>query len=249
MKTLVPILAALCAVLAAAIFVTVVLRSRSSPTPEETAAAAASSVSMQERTLPSDRPARTAAPQATETSAATTEAATTAADPSAWQAAYRAYLSSYESEDWIEPKFTLIYLDADDVPELAVCDGNYHAAQWNIRTYRDGLQEIGSFGGWGNFFYYERAATIYSSYGNHGAWTANVFRVENGAAVSVWEGRGDLDEAGNEIFFDANGNPITEAEYNAQMDTVLPAGAQEKQLSYDEDGWEITDTNIETYVR
>ena len=39
----------------------------------------------------------------------------------------------------------------DDVPELAVCDGNYHAAQWTIRTYRDGLQEIGSFGGWGNW--------------------------------------------------------------------------------------------------
>ena len=249
MKKLVPVLAALCAVLAAAIVVTVVLRGRGSPTPEETTAAAEASVSAQARTSPSDRPAKTTAPQATETAAATPEAATTAADPSAWQAAYRAYLSAYESEDRIEPKFALIYLDADDVPELAVCDGSYHAARWKILTYLDCLKEIGEFGGWGNFFYYERAATIYSSYGNHGAWTANVFRVENGAAVSVWEGRGDLDEAGNEIFFDANGNPITEAEYNAQMDTVLPAGAQEKQLSYDEDGWEITDTNIETYVR
>ncbi|MBR4726419.1 MAG: hypothetical protein IK080_00835 [Clostridia bacterium] len=248
MKKLVPVLAALCAVLAAAIVVTVVLRGRGSPTPEETTAAAKTSVSAQARTSPSDRPAKTTAPQATETSAATTEAATTA-DPAAWQAAYRAYLAAYESEDWIEPKFALIYLDADDVPELAVCDGSYHAAGWKILTWLDGLKEIGEFGGWGNFFYYERAGMIYSSYGNHGAWTANLYQVRDGEAESVWEGKGDLDEDGNEIFFDADDNPISEEEYNAQMDAVTPSGAQEQQLSYDEDGYFITEANIETYIR
>ena len=253
MKKLVPVLAALCAVLAAAIVATVVLRGQAPKTPQTTAAPSGVTASAKGNDTPSARPAKTTAPAA-DTSAATTAETTTAptAAPDAsagWQQAYRDYLSGYEHDGLNPPKFALIYLDGDDVPELAICDGNYHAARWTVRTYHGGLKEIGSFGGWGNFFYYEKASTIYSSYGNHGAWTANIYRVENGAAVSVWEGSGDLDEEGNEIFFDADGNPISEEEYSAQMDAAVPAGAQEKQLSYDEDGWEITAENIENYVK
>lgn len=181
---------------------------------------------------------RTEAPAAAESTTGA-DAATTAPQTADWKQAYRDYLAAYSYDGMSEPKFALVYLDADDVPELAICDGSYHAARWKILTYLDGLKEIGEFGGWGNFFYYERAGVIYSSYDNHGAWTANLYQVRDGEAVSVWEGKDVLDEDGNEIFFDADDNPISEEEYNAQ----------EQQLSYDEDGYFITDENIAAYLK
>ena len=249
MKKLLPFLAALCAVLAAAIVVTVVLRGQAPLAPETTAASSDVTASDEEDAAPAARPAKTTAPEADTTTAPTEPPTSAAEDSDAWQSAYRAYLSDYESDGMRTPKFALIYLDADDVPELAVCNGSYHAARWTVLTYRDGVKEIGEFGGWGDLTYYEKAATVFSSYGNQGSWTANIYRIENGEAVSVWEGNGDLDEDGNELYFDADGNPIPETEYNAQIDAAVPAGAQERVLSFDDDGWEITADQIEAHVK
>lgn len=262
MKKLPVLLAVLCVILAVTIVsVVVVNKNRMKPSAEPAEETAVQSVSDEASVSVGGSSAETVAITDAETTDAessapqTTASAaqdTTAPQNDAWKQAYRNYLKSYSTEDHIQSKFALIYIDADDIPELAVCDGSFHAAWWKVLTYRgSAVKDIGEFGGWGTMFYYEKAAMIFSSYGNHGAWTANLYKIENGEAVSVWEASGDLDEDGEEIFFDADGNPITEAEYNAQMEAAEPADAEQcsRSISYDEDGWELTNANIEQYLR
>ena len=89
--------------------------------------------------------------------------------------AFRAVLEGYDER----ARYQLIYLNDDDIPELAVMTDCAHASGAELYAYIDGkaeqlytLSEEGyidtQFGSWGTFFYEERQGMVYHFYDRNG---------------------------------------------------------------------------------
>lgn len=88
-------------------------------------------------------------------------------------AAYEDFVESY-AKQWENPDkngtpgFALIYLDNDDIPELAIYDGEVTAVCGvNIYTYEQGeIVYIGEYGYYGCMYYLEKEGIVYEEYGH-----------------------------------------------------------------------------------
>lgn len=75
--------------------------------------------------------------------------------------------------------YSLVYIDEDNIPELAVIEDNSHASGVHICVYRDGaVIEIGEFGSFGAFLYSLRQNVIYSGFSNMGEGFASIFCID-----------------------------------------------------------------------
>ncbi len=103
---------------------------------------------------------------------------------------YRDYIGSEDyykgfAEDYLDAsaRCMLIYLDDDDIPELAVIDGNYHVAPIKIVSIDDSGNyycEIMCFGEFGAIKYAERKGIIRLVYGNQGYFVSYYIHVAGG---------------------------------------------------------------------
>ncbi len=101
--------------------------------------------------------------------------------------AYLAFLEEYAkySENVRQglARFTLAYIDDDEVPELLLIEAYCHAAGVRVFTfYQDTVVELGTFGSFGRMQYVERGGMIFDHFMGQGEANTNFYRVEEGKA-------------------------------------------------------------------
>lgn len=104
--------------------------------------------------------------------------------------AYYGFLVEYAKESkYIEmerAKFSLAFIDDDEVPELLVFEDNSHAAGVDVYTYyQDEVTELGEFGSSGEMQYVERGGMIFSNFTGMGEAFSMFFRLDEGTADLV----------------------------------------------------------------
>ncbi len=156
------------------------------------------------------------------------------------------------------PRFQLVFIDDDDVPELALCTGDQHVN--NVRIYGvkdDSLVCIGTYGDSGRMMYSEKRDLIISSFGGMGsfytmyceirdhrssliAWT---YEIQTDKKDLRYAGKGDGKRSGS-IEEDREGllieeNLLSEEEYQTFRKQVL-ADREISEIRY-EDMKELSD--------
>lgn len=159
------------------------------------------------------------------------------------------YTADYEDSEG--PKFTLLYLDGDEIPELAVVYGLAHAHGIYLYTYTDGkVKQVGesSYGQYGGVGYMEKEGIIFSGYDNHGNLYDSVYRMDGTKTVLLQEsGERWVDEEDEEgqYVYEVNGKETTLEEYLAANEKWN--ASEEKIATYDR-AFCVPDGNIEGSV-
>lgn len=104
--------------------------------------------------------------------------------------AYLEFLTEYvqNSKDGKEQgaRFSLAFVDDDDIPELLLMEDDCHAKGVKVFTYyQDQVVELGAFGSFGLMQYVERAGLIFSHYMGHGESDNDFFEIKEGQAVLI----------------------------------------------------------------
>lgn len=120
-----------------------------------------------------------------------------------WIKAYRQYVETAASEDIGDEEgydsitykcFGLYNLNGDEVPELLVSNGTYHAARLKIISYIDGqIIESEDIGSSGMIAFVEGENRIISNYSGMGASEYHFYTLKNGQLVSGWYGYREID--------------------------------------------------------
>ena len=145
-----------------------------------------------------------------------------AADRNEWIKAYKNILLNLDKED-IElndqkPKFCLCFIDGDDIPELVVSTGDFHAASCYLFTFSNGKAvNLGPFGTFGTVQYVENSGIVIDSLGNTGYLNETYYKLENGMIDSLL----DIEiETGDSEIYMIDGSEITKAQYDSLVAKV-----------------------------
>ena len=83
-------------------------------------------------------------------------------------------------------RFSLVFVDDNDIPELLLMEDDCHAEGVKVFTYyQDQVVELGAFGSFGLMQYVERAGLIFSHYMGHGESDNDFFEIKEGQAVLI----------------------------------------------------------------
>ena len=83
-------------------------------------------------------------------------------------------------------RFSLAFVDDNDIPELLLMEDDCHAEGVKVFTYyQDQVVELGAFGSFGLMQYVERAGLIFSHYMGHGESDNQFFEIKEGQAVLI----------------------------------------------------------------
>ena len=103
--------------------------------------------------------------------------------------AYAKYLQEYYEEypyetDWI--KYDLVFIDIDNIPELAIIPADSHASSVIICVYNDGnVVEAGGFGSFGKCRFNPHENLIFSTYLGQGEEHSFFYRIEGTERVEL----------------------------------------------------------------
>lgn len=83
-------------------------------------------------------------------------------------------------------RFSLVFVDDNDIPELLLMEDDCHSKGVKVYTYyQDQVVELGAFGSSGLMQYVERAGLIFSHYMGHGESDNEFFEIKEGQAVLI----------------------------------------------------------------
>ncbi len=83
-------------------------------------------------------------------------------------------------------RFSLVFVDDNDIPELLLMEDDCHAKGVKVFTYyQDQVVELGAFGSSGLMQYVERAGLIFSHYMGYGESDNEFFEIKEGQAVLI----------------------------------------------------------------
>ena len=88
----------------------------------------------------------------------------------------------YESkpDSMFNLRYSIVYADDDDTPELVYMEDSYHAASVHMCfAYKDGVYEVGEFGEYGSFAYVPRGSRIISFYMNQGVYMYDFYSIKD----------------------------------------------------------------------
>lgn len=122
-----------------------------------------------------------------------TQAENTEALSNDWATAYREYLNDYltENENGYLPyeRFSLQYIDNDDVPELLLSTGFSHPSVVDILSFVDGeVKVVKELGEWGTICIQEKTGTVVELFQGMGYSSVVVSELKNGELTKVWKG-------------------------------------------------------------
>lgn len=148
--------------------------------------------------------------------------AASSADNSKWIKAYKDVLLNLDKSDvelsTQDAKFCLCYVDSDDIPELIVSTGDFHAACCYLFTYSNGkAANLGPFGTFGTIQYIEKKGIIVDSLGNNGYFNETYYKLENGMIDSLLDF--EIETRESEIYM-IDGSEITKAQYDSLVAKV-----------------------------
>lgn len=100
---------------------------------------------------------------------------------------YAAFLAEYEPQQENEqqpPRFALLFLDGDDVPELIVIEGTAHAQGASVYTIQKGAALLlGEYGQYGALGYREKEGILFDDYDTQGDIFSRVYQIKGNQAV------------------------------------------------------------------
>ncbi len=184
-------------------------------------------LSTEEQSVTTEAQSETETETEAETKAETTTEAKQKISPEECKAAYKAFLKDYITDNKVVddtdegPKFALIYLDDDNIPELVIPQGHFHGAKCELYCY-DGkeVKLLGEYGSWGGFGYRPESGVFSAGFINQGGESTTYYKFENGAVtelgtfdseIKAW----DLDPTDPENYkYYINEKPVTYADYS-----------------------------------
>ena len=178
------------------------------------------------------------------------EAKATSADKSEWIKAYKNILLNLDKEDVDlndqNPKFCLCFIDGDDIPELVISTGDFHAAGCYVFTYADGRPvNLGPFGSFGTIQYVEKSGIIIDGLGNNGYLNETYYKLENGMIDSLLDF--EIETRDSEIYM-IDGSEITKAQYDSLVakatDGAKPVSSPEYEKCF-----AVTDESIDKNLK
>lgn len=172
------------------------------------------------------------------------------ADPDkAWKDTYAAALWIYASGELYtsECRFSLAYIDEDDIPELLIHQGSDHACGVEIYAYLDGgLVNVSTedtpaaFGVYGSLSYAEKGNRIASNYRAMGEHTCDMYTLDDRHAAvltrSYFDNEDNADEAS---VYQIDGADVSAEEYH----TAFDADNADLALADYENAYEFTSEN------
>ncbi len=158
------------------------------------------------------------------------------------------YMEDHYDETFEQIKYAVGFVDEDNVPELFVTDGDYHAAGTKIFKYLDGeVVYVGEFGESGGFAFTPHMNNIYSFFFNMGAATNTIFSmnpdgslVEKGSFVWSEEYEEESDTYVTKYFI--NDVETGEAKYNEAIDEFYYDDIENWVMQYDRNFISFSDT-------
>lgn len=132
-----------------------------------------------------------------------------------WIEAYQNEVQKFASEN--EAMYELMDITGDDIPELFISRGEFHAAGVTIFTIVNGeAVNLGEFGSFGEVMYDASKKTVRQGFSGQGHTTGSIFRIEDGKEnVLVEYDSVDLED---EKSFKIDGAEVTEEEYNSALE-------------------------------
>ena len=178
------------------------------------------------------------------------EASTTAMDKSVWIKAYKGVLLDLKKADveltTQEAKFCLCYIDGDDIPELVVSTGDFHAAGCYVFTFSNGKAvNLGPFGSFGVIQYIEKSGVIIDNLGNNGYFNETYYKLENGMIESLLDF--EIETIDSEKYY-IDGSEITKAQYDSLVSKVTNGAKTVSSPEY-EKCFAVTEESIEKNLK
>ena len=147
-------------------------------------------------------------------------------DFATWQEAYIDYINKPESTIWTLKNgsdYSLIYVDDDDIPELYIHTGIMGTGTFIVSFYDGNVRAM--YRERGGIEYMEFGGLLYSNWGNSGFDPFNVYMLEKGEFSEIgtgWDHWVNLfDDAEPQFEYFWEGNPVTEAEYEACISKLI----------------------------
>ncbi|MBQ2903377.1 MAG: RNA polymerase sigma factor [Clostridia bacterium] len=175
---------------------------------------------------------------------------TTAKKSDGYMAAYNEFLHDYEFDaSYGEHTFGFAYIDNNNVPELIISTGGYHAAAAEVLTYVNGkVVEVGYFGSWGSVIYVEKGSVIVEEYKGTGMHNVGVYKMNtDGTAENIFSSYTDKDYVElEEHSYKINGVEVSPEEYARLYEENYPKNTT---VFYNDDGYALTPDNIDKYCK
>ena len=145
-------------------------------------------------------------------------------DEKPWETAYNRKLHDFYieyNERYSSPQkiyYDIYDLDGDNIPELIISEGDYHAAGCRIYSYVNSeLRELGRLGEWGTFSFYPKSRLLLFAWTNQGHYIAKWYEIENHElnllySYGFWRKEKDLKQ------YEINGKSASEEDYNEYLE-------------------------------
>lgn len=157
--------------------------------------------------------------------------------------AYAAFLRSYkvpQYADYLKPKFHLLYIDGDAIPELLISESSCRAACGQLYHYYQGeVQELGCFGECGSFSYIPQANIFYASSLSAGIYDAAYYMIQDNNCIPLI----DFFSVAMDGYFEINDFSVAEEEFNNQQAIWEVNYPMVSEAGYF-NGYELNETNI-----
>ncbi|MCR5747348.1 MAG: C-type lectin domain-containing protein [Lachnospiraceae bacterium] len=160
-----------------------------------------------------------------------------------WRKAYKEYIESQPSDEGFPMSYALIYVDNDDIPELAIDTGS-EAGGCQILTYHNGVMDVLQTSRL-YFTYIEKENLLNNCDGHMGYYFDAVYTIKDGKWTVIFHGEySGFDENSEEIDYDeetgryhclnylVDGKEVDEAAYMQQLNKVYDLKKEKAPESY-----------------
>lgn len=155
--------------------------------------------------------------------------------------AYAAFLRSYKSSSSQQPKFSLLYIDGDAIPELLISPGGSNHALGELYHYYQGaVQKLGEFGHCGGFSYIPQANIFFENMLSTGIYDAIYYTIQENNCVPLIR----FHSCSLEGDYSINSFSVTEGEFDSQFAAWIARYPMSNDADY-YSGYEINETNIQ----
>ena len=128
---------------------------------------------------------------------------------------YVEYIERYSSPQEIH--YDIYDLDGDDIPELIISEGYFHAAGCRIYSYVNSeLRELGRLGEWGTFLFYPESNLILWSWTNQGHHIEKWYEIKD-HEMNLLYSYGFLVTGKDQQQYEINGESADKEEYNEYL--------------------------------
>lgn len=154
---------------------------------------------------------------------------------------YAAFLAEYAPQQENEqqpPRFALLFLDGDDVPELIVIEGTAHAQGASVYTFQKRhVISVGTYGEYGALGYREKEGILFDDYDTQGDIFSRVYQIKENQAVLLQsydsiEPPYTGQEEEPEYTYYVDGKEVTEEQYQEVSDKWSADGY--RMIQYDD---------------